>query len=60
MPRLSLLSATMRRRRSRPRDENSAPIRFAEFVALIAALMAVGALGIDTMLPALPAARRAT
>ena len=38
----------------RPRDENSAPIRFAEFVALIAALMAVGALGIDTMLPALP------
>ncbi|MEO5937513.1 MAG: multidrug effflux MFS transporter [Sphingomonas sp.] len=37
-----------------PRDENSAPIRFAEFVALIASLMAVGALGIDTMLPALP------
>jgi DHA1 family bicyclomycin/chloramphenicol resistance-like MFS transporter len=39
---------------ARSRDENSAPIRFAEFVALIAALMAVGALGIDTMLPALP------
>jgi len=39
---------------NRPRDENSAPIRFAEFVALIAALMAVGALGIDTMLPAFP------
>lgn len=38
----------------RSRDENSAPIRFAEFVALIAALMAMGALGIDTMLPALP------
>lgn len=38
----------------RPRDENSAPIRFAEFVALIAALIAMGALGIDTMLPALP------
>jgi len=37
-----------------PRDEPSSPIRFVEFVALIAALMAVGALGIDTMLPALP------
>lgn len=37
-----------------PREENAAPIRFAEFVALIAALMAVGALGVDTMLPALP------
>lgn len=32
-----------------------APIGFAEFVALIAALMALGALGIDSMLPALPA-----
>ncbi len=31
-----------------------APIPFAEFVALIAALMAMTALGIDTMLPALP------
>ncbi|HEX4694950.1 multidrug effflux MFS transporter [Sphingomonas sp.] len=37
-----------------PRDAPSSPIRFVEFVALIAALMAVGALGIDTMLPALP------
>lgn len=36
------------------RGEPSSPIRFVEFVALIAALMAVGALGIDTMLPALP------
>lgn len=36
------------------RDPVSPPIHFAEFVALIAALMAVGALGIDTMLPALP------
>ncbi|MBN8814013.1 MAG: multidrug effflux MFS transporter [Sphingomonas sp.] len=39
---------------TRPRDENSAPIRFVEFVALIAALIGMGALGIDTMLPALP------
>jgi DHA1 family bicyclomycin/chloramphenicol resistance-like MFS transporter len=30
-------------------------MRFGEFVALMAALMAVNALGIDTMLPALPA-----
>ena len=37
-----------------PRPANAAPIRFAEFVALIAALMALGALGIDAMLPALP------
>ncbi|THD37885.1 MAG: MFS transporter [Sphingomonas sp.] len=42
----------------RPRDANAAPIRFAEFVALIAALMAVGALGIDTMLPAFPQFQR--
>jgi DHA1 family bicyclomycin/chloramphenicol resistance-like MFS transporter len=35
-------------------EHQRAPIRFAEFVALIASLMAVGALGIDTMLPALP------
>lgn len=34
---------------------HGAPIPFAEFVALVAALMALGALGIDTMLPALPA-----
>ncbi|WP_375398946.1 multidrug effflux MFS transporter [uncultured Sphingomonas sp.] len=32
-----------------------APIGFAEFTAMVAALMALGALGIDTMLPALPA-----
>lgn len=32
-----------------------APIAMPEFVALIAALMALGALGIDAMLPALPA-----
>ncbi|MFA5988756.1 MAG: multidrug effflux MFS transporter [Sphingomonas sp.] len=32
-----------------------APIGFGEFVALIAALMALTALGIDSMLPALPA-----
>ncbi|WP_010543106.1 multidrug effflux MFS transporter [Sphingomonas elodea] len=32
-----------------------APLRFAEFVALAAALMALTALGIDSMLPALPA-----
>jgi DHA1 family bicyclomycin/chloramphenicol resistance-like MFS transporter len=30
------------------------PIRLAEFVPLVAALMALGALGIDSMLPALP------
>lgn len=33
---------------------NRAPIAFVEFVVLIAAMMAMGALGIDTMLPALP------
>lgn len=32
-----------------------APIGFVEFTAMVAALMALGALGIDTMLPALPA-----
>lgn len=32
-----------------------APIGFAEFVALVAALMSLAALGIDSMLPALPA-----
>ena len=35
-----------------------APIGFREFVALIASLMAMGALGIDAMLPALPAIGR--
>lgn len=34
--------------------ESKPPIRFAEFVTLVAALMAVGALGVDSMLPALP------
>ncbi|MFT3977553.1 MAG: multidrug effflux MFS transporter [Sphingomonas bacterium] len=37
-----------------PEASRGAPIPFGEFVALIAALMAMGALGIDTMLPALP------
>lgn len=34
---------------------NQAPLRFGEFVALIASMMALTALGIDAMLPALPA-----
>ena len=34
-----------------------APLGFAEFVALIAAMMALTALGIDSLLPALPAIR---
>ena len=34
---------------------DSAPLGFREFVALVAALMALTALGIDSMLPALPA-----
>jgi MFS transporter, DHA1 family, multidrug resistance protein len=34
---------------------NRAPLRFGEFVSLIAAMMALTALGIDSMLPALPA-----
>ena len=47
------------RRPSLRRDENLvAAFAFAEFVALIAALMAVGALGIDTMLPAFPQFQR--
>lgn len=36
-------------------SENSPPIGFVEFVTLIAALMSLTALGIDSMLPALPA-----
>lgn len=41
---------------STPRpSENRAPIGFVEFVTLIAALMSLTALGIDSMLPALPA-----
>ncbi len=38
-----------------PTEPLGAPIGFAEFVALVAALMALGALGTDAMLPALPA-----
>ena len=34
---------------------NRAPLRFGEFVTLIASMMALTALGIDSMLPALPA-----
>ena len=34
--------------------QHKSPLPFAEFVALMAALMAMGALGIDAMLPALP------
>ncbi len=36
-------------------EPSGAPIGFVEFVALIAALMSLAALGIDSMLPALPA-----
>jgi DHA1 family bicyclomycin/chloramphenicol resistance-like MFS transporter len=36
-------------------DPAGAPIGFVEFVALVAALMSLAALGIDSMLPALPA-----
>lgn len=38
-----------------PAAPDTAPLGFAEFVALVAALMALTALGIDAMLPALPA-----
>ena len=38
-----------------PAAGSGAPIGFAEFVALVASLMALGALGTDAMLPALPA-----
>jgi DHA1 family bicyclomycin/chloramphenicol resistance-like MFS transporter len=38
-----------------PRAIDTPPLRFGEFVTLIAALMALGSLGIDSMLPALPA-----
>ena len=37
------------------RPVDTPPLRFGEFVTLIAALMALGSLGIDSMLPALPA-----
>lgn len=40
---------------ARVADSGGAPIGFAEFVALVASLMALGALGTDAMLPALPA-----
>ena len=43
---------------SSPDTPTGAPIPFAEFVALVAALMAMTALGIDSMLPALPAIGR--
>lgn len=36
-------------------ERQGAPLALPEFVALVAALMALGALGIDSMLPALPA-----
>lgn len=36
-------------------SKNKAPLGFGEFVSLIAAMMALTALGIDSMLPALPA-----
>lgn len=36
-------------------EQTGAPIGFAEFVSLVASLMALGALGTDAMLPALPA-----
>lgn len=39
-------------------EQSGAPIGFAEFVALVASLMALGALGTDAMLPALPAIGR--
>jgi MFS transporter, DHA1 family, multidrug resistance protein len=38
-----------------PASKNAPPIGMAEFVALIASIMALTALGIDSMLPALPA-----
>lgn len=38
-----------------PLQGDRAPIGFTEFVALVASLMALTALGIDSMLPALPA-----
>ena len=37
------------------REPNSPPLGFREFVVLVASLMALGAIGVDTMLPALPA-----
>jgi MFS transporter, DHA1 family, multidrug resistance protein len=45
----------MARSDPRPTQQNQSPIGFIEFVALTAALMSLTALGIDSMLPALPA-----
>lgn len=45
----------MARSDPQPVEQNQAPIGFVEFVALAAALMSLTALGIDAMLPALPA-----
>jgi DHA1 family bicyclomycin/chloramphenicol resistance-like MFS transporter len=39
--------------------QHGAPLAMPEFVSLVAALMALGALGIDSMLPALPAIGKA-
>lgn len=36
-------------------SHNTAPFGFREFVVMVASLMALGAIGVDTMLPALPA-----
>lgn len=36
-------------------SRNMAPFGFREFVVMVASLMALGAIGVDTMLPALPA-----
>ena len=40
---------------SHPESANRTPFGFREFVLLVASLMALGAIGVDTMLPALPA-----
>jgi len=50
-PRMSVIEAQA----EIPPAESNAPLGFAEFVSLVAALMALTALGIDAMLPALPA-----
>jgi DHA1 family bicyclomycin/chloramphenicol resistance-like MFS transporter len=52
MPQRSMTSQTART------APDQAPLGFREFVALVAALMALTALGIDSMLPALPAIGR--
>lgn len=50
-----LPKAAMARADPLPARQDQAPIGFVEFVALTAALMSLTALGIDAMLPALPA-----